>query len=81
MVFVERGAEFVREMRYVAGHMRRSCGHALWRVEHLLSKLEGGESLDNSGTAAQLSEAREELRRALGSIERMEKLYEADPRG
>jgi hypothetical protein len=50
-------------------------------VEHLLSKLEGGESLDNSSTAAQLSEAREELRRVLGSMERMEKLYEADPHG
>ena len=81
MVSVERDAEFVRETRYVAGHMRRSCGQALWRVEHLLSKLEDGQSLDDSSTAAQLSEAREELRRALRSIERIEKLYEADPRG
>lgn len=78
---MERDAEFVRETRYVAGHMRRSCGHALWRVEHLLSKLEGGESLDNSSTAAQLSEASEELRRALRNIERIEKFYQADSHG
>jgi hypothetical protein len=81
MVFVERDAESVREARYVAGHMRQSCRHALWRVEQLLSKLEGGEPLNDSSTAIQLSEAREELRRALRGIERIEKLYEDDSHG
>ena len=81
MVFVKRDSEFVREARYVAGHTRQSCRHALWRVEQLLSKLEGGESLNNSSTAMQLNEAREELRRALRGFGRIEKLYEDDSHG
>jgi hypothetical protein len=48
----------------------------LWRVEQLLYVLEKGESLNTSSTATQLAEAREELRRALGGIEHIEKLHE-----
>ena len=76
MVFMERDADLIRETQYIMGHMRRNCRHALWRVEQLLSKLEKGESLNTSSTATQLAEAREELRRALGVIERIGKLYE-----
>jgi hypothetical protein len=76
MVFMEGDADLIRETQYVLGHMRRNCRHALWRVEQLLSKLEQGESLNTSSTATQLAEAREELRRALGSIEHIEKLHE-----
>ena len=76
MVFMERNTDLIRETQYVLGHMRRNCRHALWRVEQLQSKLEKGESLNTSSTATQLAEAREELRRALGGIERIEKLHE-----
>jgi hypothetical protein len=76
MVFMERDADLIRETQYVMGHMRRNCRHALWRVEQLLYKLEQGESLNTSSTATQLAEAREELRRALGGIEHIEKLHE-----
>ena len=76
MVFMEHDADLIRETQYVMGHMRRNCRHSLWRVEQLLSKLEQGESLNTSSTATQLAEAREELRRALGAIEHIEKLHE-----
>ena|SRR5215203_3784927 len=76
--FMERDAHFIEETLYVAGHMRHSCRHALWRVEELLSKLENGESLNTRATTTQLAEAREELRRALGGIEHIEKLCEPD---
>jgi hypothetical protein len=76
MVFMERDADLIRETQYVMGHMRRNCRHALWRVEQLLYVLEKGESLNTSSIATQLAEAREELRRALGGIEHIEKLHE-----
>ncbi len=77
---MDHEADFIKETRYLAEHMRRSCEHALWRVEQLLSRLEEGESLNTSSTAAQLDNAREELRRALGGIERIEALCELESR-
>jgi len=74
-------ADFIRETRYLAEHMRQNCEHALWRAERLLSRLEEGESLNTSATAAQLDRIREELRGALGGIERIEKLGELESRG
>ena len=76
MVFMEGDADLIRETQYVVGHMRRNCRDALWRAEQLLYVLEKGESLNTSSTATQLAEAREELRRALGGIEHIEKLHE-----
>ena len=78
---VDREMDFIKETRYLAELMRQSCEHALWRVEVLLSRLEDGESLNTTSTAVQLSEAREELRRALQGIERIEKLGELESRG
>jgi hypothetical protein len=74
-------ANFIREVRYLAEHVRQNCEHALWRTEQLLSRLQEGESLDTSATAAQLDRTREELLRARGGIERIEKLGELESRG
>ena len=74
-------ANFIREVRYLAEHVRQNCEHALWRTEQLLSRLEEGESLNTSTTAAQLERTREELRRACGGIEHIEKLGELESRG
>lgn len=71
-------SDFIREVQYLAGLMRRDCRDALWRVEHLSLKLEEGESLNTSGTAVQLTHANEELQRALQSIERLEKHCEQE---
>ncbi len=77
---MDHETDFIKEMRYVAERMRRSCEHALWRVERLLSRLEEGEPANTSSTGIQLSETREELQRALGGIERIEKLGELEAR-
>ena len=45
-------------------------------MKRAVYKLEKGKSLNTSSTATQLAEAREELRRALGGIEHIEKLHE-----
>jgi len=79
---VDHETDFVKETRYIAEHMRRSCEHALWRVERLLlSRFEEGEPANTSSTGVQLSETREELQRALGGIERIEKFGELEVRG
>jgi hypothetical protein len=77
---VDREMDHTRETRYLAELIRKSCEHALWRVERLLSRLEEGESLNTNSTAVQLTEAREELQRALRGIERIEKLGELGSR-
>jgi hypothetical protein len=71
-------ADLSRETRSLAEHVRQNCGHALWRAERILSRLEEGESLNTSGTAAQLVRSQEELRGALGGIERIEELCELE---
>ncbi len=78
---MDRETEFIKETRYLAEHTRRSCEHALWRVEQILSRLEEDEPLNTSSTAFQLDKAREELRRALGGIDRIEKLGELESGG
>lgn len=71
-------SDVIREIRYLAELMRRDCRGALWRVEHLSSKLEEGESLNTSSTAVQLTHTCEELQRALEIIERLEKYCEQE---
>jgi hypothetical protein len=75
---VNREAEFINEIRYLAGLMRQNCQDASWRVERLLSKLEEGESLDTRSTSVQLGEARKELHLMMRGIEGIEKLCELE---
>ena len=77
-VLVNPEADFIIEIRYLAGLMRQNCQDALWRVERLLSELEGGESLDTRSTSVQLSEARRELHLIMRGIEGIEKLCELE---
>jgi hypothetical protein len=35
-------ADFIKEIRYLAGLMRQNCHDASWRMERLLSKVEQG---------------------------------------
>ena len=71
-------ADFIKEIRYLAGLMRQNCHDALWRMERLLSKVEQGESLDTRSTPIQLSEARDELQILLRGIESIQKLCELE---
>jgi hypothetical protein len=75
---VSRESDIVRDIRFLAEHMSRGCRDALWRAEHLSSKLEQGESLNTPSTAVQLAHACEELRQALEGIERLEKYCEQE---
>jgi hypothetical protein len=75
---MSRESDIVRDIRFLAEHMSRDCRDALWRAEHLSSKLEKGESLNTPNTAVQLTHACEELRRALEGIERLEKYCEQE---
>ena len=75
---MDREADFILEIRYLAALMRQNCQEASWRVERLLSELEGGESLDTRSTSVQLSEARKELHLIMRSIEGIEKLCELE---
>jgi len=75
---VNREAEFIKEIRYLAGLMRQNCQDASWRVERLHSQLEEGESLDTISTAVQLREARHELQLLMRGIEGIEKLCELE---
>jgi len=78
---MDRQEDFIKEIRYLVELMRRSCEHTSWRVEHLLSRLEDGESLNTRGCATQLAEAQEEMHQALQNIERIEKLCEPESGG
>jgi hypothetical protein len=71
-------ADFIKEIRYLAGLMRQNCHDALWRMERLLSKVEQGESLDTRSTPIQLSEARDELQILMRGIESIQKLCELE---
>jgi hypothetical protein len=75
---MDREADFILEIRYLAALMRRNCQEASWKVERLLSELEGGESLDTRSTSVQLSEARKELHLIMRGIEGIEKLCELE---
>jgi hypothetical protein len=77
-VLVSQEADFIKEIRYLAGLMRQNCQDASWRVERLLSKLEEGESLDTRSTSVQLGEARKELHLMMRGIEGIEKLCELE---
>ena len=69
-------ADFIKEIRYLAGLMRQNCNDASWRMERLLSKVEQGESLDTRSTYIQLREARDELQQLRRGIEGIQKLCE-----
>jgi hypothetical protein len=71
-------ADFIKEIRYLAGLMRQNCHDAKWRMERLLSKVEQGESLDARSTPVQLREARDELHLLMRGIEGIEKLCEME---
>jgi hypothetical protein len=75
---MSRESDIVRDVRFLAEHMRRDCRDALWRAEHLSSKLEEGESLNTPSTAVQLTHTCEELQRVLRGIERLEKYCEQE---
>jgi hypothetical protein len=70
---MNREADFIKEIRHLAGLMRQSCHDASWRVERILSKLEEGESLDTTITSVELGEARKELHLLMRSIEHLER--------
>jgi hypothetical protein len=75
-VLMESEADFIKEIRYLAGLMHQNCHDASWRMERLLSKVEQGESLDTRSTSIQLREAREELQQLMRAIEGIQKLCE-----
>jgi hypothetical protein len=77
-VLVSQEADFIKEIRYLAGLMRQNCRDALWRVERLLLELDRGESLDTRSTSVQLGEARKELHLMMRGIEGIEKLCELE---
>jgi hypothetical protein len=75
---VNREADFIKEIRHLAGLIRQSCHDASWRVERVLSKLEEGESLDPTATSIELGEARKELHLLMRSVEHIERHCEAE---
>jgi hypothetical protein len=70
---MNREADIIREIRYLAGLMRQNCHDASWRVERILSKLEEEESLDKTIASVELSDARKELHLLMRSIEHVER--------
>ena len=77
-ILMNTEADFINEIRYLAGRMRQNCHDASWRMERLLSKVEQGESLDTRSTSIQLREAREELQLLMRGIEGIQKLCELE---
>jgi hypothetical protein len=77
-ILMNSEADFIKEIRYLAGLMRQNCHDAWWRMERLLSKVEQGESLDSRSTSIQLSEARDELQKLMRGIESIQKLCELE---
>jgi hypothetical protein len=77
-ILMNSEADFIKEIRYLAGLMRQNCHDARWRMERLLSKVEQGESLDTRSTSIQLSEARDELQLVMRGIESIQKLCELE---
>ena len=77
-ILMDSEADFIKEIRYLAGLMRQNCHDASWRMERLLSKVEQGESLDTRSTSIQLREARDELQLLMRGIEGIQKLCELE---
>jgi hypothetical protein len=77
-ILMNSEADFIKEIRYLAGLMHQNCHDASWRMERLLSKVEQGESLDTRSTSIQLSEARDELQLLMRGIESIQKLCELE---
>jgi len=77
-ILMDSEADFIKEIRYLAGLMRQNCHDASWRMERLLSKVEHGESLDTRSTPTQLQEARDELQLLMQGIEGIERLCEME---
>ena len=77
-ILMNSEADFIKEIRYLAGLMRQNCHDASWRMEQLLSRVEQGESLDTRSTSIQLREAREELQLVMRGIEGIQKLCELE---
>jgi hypothetical protein len=77
-ILMDTEADFIKEIRYLAGLMRQNCHDASWRMERLLSMVERGESLDTRSTPTQLQEARDELQLLRRGIEGIEKLCEME---
>jgi hypothetical protein len=77
-ILMNSEADFIKEIRYLAGLIRQNCHDASWRMERLLSKLEQGESLDTRSTSIQLSEASDELQLLMRGIEGIQKLCELE---
>jgi len=77
-ILMNSEADFIKEIRYLAGLMRQNCHDAWWRMERLISKVEQGESLDSRSTSIQLSEARDELQKLMRGIENIQKLCELE---
>ena len=75
-ILMDTEADFIKEIRYLSGLMHQNCHDASWRMERLLSKVEGGETLDTRSTSIQLREAREELQLLMRGIEGIQKLCE-----
>ena len=66
-------ADFIKEIRHLAGLMRQNCHDASWRVERVLSTLEEGESVDTTSLSVDLYEARNELQLLMRGIEHIER--------
>jgi hypothetical protein len=77
-ILMNSEADFIKEIRYLAGLMRQNCHDASWRMDRLLSKVEQGESLDTRSTSIQLREARDELQLLMRGIESIQKLCELE---
>src|SRR5918995_487689 len=77
-VLMNGEADFIKEIRYLAGLMRQNCHDASWRMERLLSRVEQGESLDTRSTSIQLREARDELHLMMRGIEGIQKLCDLE---
>jgi hypothetical protein len=77
---VDWEADFIKEIRYLAGLMRQNCHDASWRVERVLSKLGEGESLDTTITSIELGDARKELHLLMRTIEQIERHCEVHSR-
>jgi hypothetical protein len=75
---VKREADFIKEIRHLAGLMRQNCHDASWRVERVLSKLEEGESVDTTISSIELREVRKELHLLMRSVEHIERHCEAE---
>jgi hypothetical protein len=66
------------QTKYMAGTIRHDCKDALSRIELLLSRLQGGESLNAENIAAELTEVRLEMYEVLRANQRIQELCEQE---